>query len=105
MQAKVGEDKMVDQLKEAIAAAEVSLITALGQQFASFLKPTPEAHYAKLVGKAGARQLKQDFRMKWAQTQLKSRCFERKTKSEIMKETWGEDGTYMTFDRIVINEG
>ena len=68
---------------------------------------TPEAmaEYAKLSGKAGTRQLNQDFRIKWAQTQLNSRCLERNTKSDTMKESWGEDGAYMTFDRIVIKKG
>jgi len=74
LQAKVGEDNMVDQLKAALAANDFGLRTPLGQKFSAFLMTTPEAmpEYAKLSGKAGTRQLKQDFRIKWAQTQLNS---------------------------------
>ena len=38
LQAKVGKEKMVDELKEAIAATDFSLRAALGQQFSAVLK-------------------------------------------------------------------
>ena len=107
LQAKAGEERVVEQLKEAIEANDVTVRGSLGQKFTSSLKADPDAQeeYAKLGGQPRSRQLKQEFRVRWARTELSSRSIQRKTKSEIMTESWGNAGTYMTFDRIVNKEG
>ena len=51
---------------------------------------------------AGSTQRKSEFRLKWAQLELKDKV--KKSKAEHFKEELGEEGRYMVFDKLCIAE-
>ena len=106
-EAKPGQEDLVRQLQDALAAGDVNLRTAIGQRFSLFLKNDPQAkeEYNSFKGQVGSQKLKQDFRLRWSKSELQKKVVVKKSKLEQLKEEFGEEGVYMSLDRFIIKEG
>ena len=90
-----------------ISPQDVNLREGLGQKFKAFLKGNPDQDklYNSTTGAVGSRDMKKQFRLRWAQTQLNAVTKVIRSKRECLEEQMGEQGVYLAFDRIVIEEG
>ncbi len=85
--AKPGYEALVLQLQKSLQANEVGLRTGLGQRFSAELKSNANlrAEYLSLKG-AGSTQRKAEFRLKWAEMELKGKTEVIKTKADQLRE-------------------
>lgn len=102
-----GHEKMVKQLLCALHQGEVPPRSALGQKFMAHLErnEADKKEYESMKGVPESTKKKADFRKKWAETELRSRTVVRRSKMEQVSAEMGEEGKYMTFERLVMLEG
>lgn len=102
-----GEEKIVRMLHDALEYGDVSLRTGLGQRFKQWLDkyPAQQADYERLNGESQSTKKKAAFRIAWAKQQMASRTVVTKTKKQCLIEEFGEQGTYMSLERLIIQEG
>lgn len=103
---KPGQEDAVASLRQALDQGAVDPRSALGQKFNAWLREHEDQRhlYDSLKG-CGSNKAKQEFRLKWAKTELAGRITLRKSRLQTLEETLGERGVYMSFDRLVILEG
>lgn len=102
-----GEEKVVQQLQGALDAGDIGLRTPIGQRFTAALARDGELRkeYDALKRVPASTQKKAEFRRRWATAEFEARTEVVKSKSEAIVEEFGEVGTMMSFERLVIQEG
>ena len=102
-----GMQVVVQQLQTALQKGDVDPKSGLGQRFTAYLRANAEqrACYEALNGTQGSRVAKREFRIKWAKLELAERTVIKKTKREEMMEEAGENGIYLSLERIIALEG
>jgi len=100
------DDKEIAELRKAISEETIDLRGGLGQKFAATLKFDTKMNeaYKNLKG-AGCAQKKRYFRIEWAKARLLTKVTISMTKAEEVEEMHGEQGRYMAFDKLAIEEG
>ena len=105
-QALPGHENLVNQLQVALEKGNVQTRSALGQRFIAHLGENPEskAGYDAIKG-TGSTAFKQEFRIKLANMLFESSTVVIKSKVELLREEYGEEGRYMSFERLIVQEG
>ena len=86
---------------------KVELRSALGQRFISYLNEEPQEKekYESMKGTAGSTAMKQAFRTRWAELKFETCTEVIKSQVEMLREEYGEEGRYMSLERLIVQEG